>query len=214
MATSAPQSVQQMPHEGLEEFQHTPLAGKRSIRILKLFPRCEHAGLNWHGIDVDERTSCEQPCCSVFNNHTLPPRFELEEYSLDTDINYEAMSYCWGDPTMNHRVLCGSRLINVTRSCWDLLSRVQRKCTYRTSASACSVKPRHIWIDAICIDQTSKTERNHQVSMMADIYQGASCVLVWPGDIGSHGKDVKAHITGGGERCNIPWSILRYPDLC
>lgn len=38
-----------------------------------------------------------------------------------------------------------------------------------------------LWIDAICIDQNNVDERNHQVRMMSDIYQGATEVLVWLG---------------------------------
>jgi hypothetical protein len=36
-------------------------------------------------------------------------------------------------------------------------------------------------VDAICIDQESEHERNHQVSKMRTIYQGASQVRVWLG---------------------------------
>jgi hypothetical protein len=38
-----------------------------------------------------------------------------------------------------------------------------------------------LWIDAICIDRRNSSERTHQVSLMADIYGKASCVLVWLG---------------------------------
>ncbi|KAJ9604268.1 hypothetical protein H2200_011102 [Cladophialophora chaetospira] len=37
------------------------------------------------------------------------------------------------------------------------------------------------WIDAICIDQQSIRERNHQVQQMGQIYSGASEVIVWLG---------------------------------
>jgi hypothetical protein len=38
-----------------------------------------------------------------------------------------------------------------------------------------------IWIDAICIDQTNVSERNHQVSMMGQIYRNAREVYMWLG---------------------------------
>jgi hypothetical protein len=38
-----------------------------------------------------------------------------------------------------------------------------------------------LWIDAICIDQTSFAERNHQVSLINHIYSIAACVIVWLG---------------------------------
>ena len=41
-----------------------------------------------------------------------------------------------------------------------------------------------IWIDQLCIDQTSTQERNHQVQLMSNIYRQASDVLVWLGHDG------------------------------
>jgi hypothetical protein len=40
----------------------------------------------------------------------------------------------------------------------------------------------YIWVDQICIDQETVLERNHQVTMMAEIYHTASEVMVWLGD--------------------------------
>ncbi|KAK3387918.1 heterokaryon incompatibility protein-domain-containing protein [Podospora didyma] len=36
----------------------------------------------------------------------------------------------------------------------------------------------YFWIDAVCINQTGTTERNHQVAMMRDIYSSASQTIV------------------------------------
>ncbi|KAK0826789.1 hypothetical protein LTR73_006123 [Friedmanniomyces endolithicus] len=36
-----------------------------------------------------------------------------------------------------------------------------------------------LWIDAICIRQSSNEERNHQIKLMAKIYRKANVVLVW-----------------------------------
>jgi len=41
----------------------------------------------------------------------------------------------------------------------------------------------YLWIDQICIDQSSVRERNHQVGMMASIYSGCSGTIVWLGSI-------------------------------
>jgi hypothetical protein len=40
---------------------------------------------------------------------------------------------------------------------------------------------RLLWIDALCIDQTDLNERNHQVSIMSDIFSGAESVIAWLG---------------------------------
>jgi Heterokaryon incompatibility protein (HET) len=39
-----------------------------------------------------------------------------------------------------------------------------------------------LWIDAICINQSNISERNHQVGMMGGIYEQAECVLAWVGE--------------------------------
>jgi hypothetical protein len=40
---------------------------------------------------------------------------------------------------------------------------------------------RRIWIDALCIDQSSIDEKNRQVALMGKIYSAASSVLLWLG---------------------------------
>lgn len=40
----------------------------------------------------------------------------------------------------------------------------------------------YLWIDAICINQATTLEKNHQVSMMGMIYSQAECVIVWLGN--------------------------------
>jgi Heterokaryon incompatibility protein (HET) len=40
-------------------------------------------------------------------------------------------------------------------------------------------RQKYIWIDSVCINQKDGTEKNEQVSVMADIYQIATRVLVW-----------------------------------
>lgn len=39
----------------------------------------------------------------------------------------------------------------------------------------------YVWIDALCIDQGNIFERNHQVTMMKEIYQQAADVVIWLG---------------------------------
>ena len=50
-------------------------------------------------------------------------------------------------------------------------------------------------IDAICINQTSNDERNHQVAQTADIYARASEVLIWLGEGDRDTKEAMKYIT-------------------
>lgn len=43
-------------------------------------------------------------------------------------------------------------------------------------------KPRTLWIDAICIDQNSLSERSQQVAIMMKIYEKASRNLIYLGE--------------------------------
>ncbi|KAF8853878.1 HET-domain-containing protein, partial [Acephala macrosclerotiorum] len=48
---------------------------------------------------------------------------------------------------------------------------------------------RVLWIDAICINQESDVERNHQVAQMGRIYSTTETVVVW---LGSPTKESQA----------------------
>jgi hypothetical protein len=58
--------------------------------------------------------------------------------------------------------------LNVTPNCLSVLQTLRSR-----------FKPRKLWVDARCIDQTSTAEKNQQVPLMAEIYGRAKQVLVW-----------------------------------
>lgn len=104
-----------------------------------------------------------------------PIRCELRHHNLDDDVRYEALSYTWGSPEPGHTIFVnGSHTLDVTRNCLEALISLRQR-----------FKRRPLWIDAICIDQrandTSKRERDRQVSIMSDIYHKAKKVIVWLG---------------------------------
>jgi len=76
----------------------------------------------------------------------------------------------WGSPALSHRILLNGLGYNVPHNLHDFLM-VARERKYKE----------WIWIDQICIAQSDTTERNHQVSIMADIYCGAASGIVWLG---------------------------------
>lgn len=95
---------------------------------------------------------------------------ELNETSLDDCPKYNAISYTWGHPTPTVPIQCSGRTLLVTQSCAQALRRLMR-------ASFSQV----VWIDGVCINQTSISERNQQVKLMGEIYRRAKKVLVWLG---------------------------------
>ncbi|KAF1979891.1 hypothetical protein BU23DRAFT_383036, partial [Bimuria novae-zelandiae CBS 107.79] len=84
---------------------------------------------------------------------------------------YEALSYEWGLPASNDAFIeINGSLVQVRRNLRDALVHIRLEDTER-----------HIWIDALSINQRDVQERNSKVQMMKDIYQHAEKVVVWLG---------------------------------
>ncbi|KAH9214249.1 heterokaryon incompatibility, partial [Leptodontidium sp. 2 PMI_412] len=85
---------------------------------------------------------------------------------LADNSQYEALSYAWGDPVFSHKIEFPGGYLSITEHLYTALMKLRDE--YR---------PRRLWVDAICIDQTSDLEKGHQVALMADIYRGTERVL-------------------------------------
>ena len=99
-------------------------------------------------------------------------RITLQVAFLNSEPKYEALSYTWGASTEDRfvRVNCDGQL-GVTDNLFRALRGLRRRFRTRT-----------MWIDAICIDQSSFEEKNNQVQMMGRIYQQGCCTNVWLGE--------------------------------
>jgi hypothetical protein len=90
----------------------------------------------------------------------------LGTMSLDDNPEYEALSYVWGDPKITHLICVDGADYAVTTNLETALRYIRLKDC-----------PRKMWIDAICINQSDISERNHQVKKMRLIYRTVSTVL-------------------------------------
>jgi hypothetical protein len=95
----------------------------------------------------------------------------LAEVTLDDHPIYEALSYVWGDHNIQATLQIEGASLKVTTNL-ELALRYLRLPD----------KPRTIWIDAICIDQSNIEERNQQVGLMKGIYSSCAVDLVWIGE--------------------------------
>ncbi|KAI4160230.1 MAG: hypothetical protein LQ342_005942 [Letrouitia transgressa] len=95
----------------------------------------------------------------------------IRHVSLADDPEYEAVSYCWGDPTPAETIKCGSTTLGLNHSLSSALKRFRHKSAHRT-----------LWADAVCINQYDTSEKNQQVRLMRIIYRKARRILVWLGD--------------------------------
>jgi hypothetical protein len=80
-------------------------------------------------------------------------------FSIDSAPPYIAVSYTWGSCTDTQEIIIEGQPYPVRKNLWEFLDRIW----YGTSD--------WFWIDALCIDQTNLSERNHQVNLMSRIYQ-------------------------------------------
>lgn len=91
--------------------------------------------------------------------------------------SYDAISYTWadenGDSAKTEKIylLDQRATLAVTRNCITVLKQLRHQ-----------KKRRLVWIDAICINQQSRLDRTHQVSLMARIYISAREVFAYTGE--------------------------------
>jgi hypothetical protein len=96
---------------------------------------------------------------------------------------YETISYCWGSMRDESVMKLNDSLISVPSSSEAAVRRMRF-----------SDKPRVLWIDAICIDQSSQFEKARQVAFMSTIYNLGKQNLIYLGedDARSAGLAVKS----------------------
>ena len=97
---------------------------------------------------------------------------KLHNASLDEHPQYEAVSYCWGEPPKDKVIRLADRLVSLGDNLFSALRHLRRPD-----------KPRILWADALCIDQDDVEEKTQQVQIMGQIYTGCTQCLIWLGDI-------------------------------
>lgn len=95
---------------------------------------------------------------------------KISHASLNDQIEYEALSYCWGPPDIPKRLYIGNEALLIRSTLHAFLEVL---CQHKQSLP--------IWVDSVCINQCDVQERNWQVSMMGDIYRQAARVKSWIG---------------------------------
>jgi hypothetical protein len=116
-----------------------------------------------------------------------------------TDAQYTCLSYVWGDPDRGQWILVNGDRLWVRQNLWNFLASARKMPELRS---------RWIWVDAICIDQTNITEREHQVQQMGRIYSCAQEVISW---LGINWKIAAMLITYPG-RDNTLYQLHAYRD--
>ncbi|KAG4436129.1 hypothetical protein IFR05_008408 [Cadophora sp. M221] len=134
-------------------YTYNPLSRPESIRILVLQPSEDHTA---------------PLLCDLVHDDRHQILLDIEQKR-----GYEAVSYTWGDPIFSHEILCGEEnaRLAITPNVDSLLRHLRK-----------TSKPRRLWVDAICLNQTDHIEKRVQVGLMGEIYRQATKVHVWLGD--------------------------------
>jgi hypothetical protein len=137
-----------------------PLGSSSSIRLLRI--------LDSNPGDDNALISCKLRVASV-------------------DDPYIALSYMWGYTKATETIILNGLPLLIRKNLWDFLH--QRRKDQRQSGIRQVPNEHHrsgaatsyLWIDALCIEQDSTVEKNHQVAMMGQIYSNATSVIAWLG---------------------------------
>ena len=97
--------------------------------------------------------------------YSHPLKCDLIRTSLANPLNYEKLSYAWGDPDLVSQIRVNGQELRIHRSLDIALRHIRLKHS-----------PRLVWPDVICINQANISERSSQVAMMAQVYEGAGAV--------------------------------------
>lgn len=90
----------------------------------------------------------------------------------DDALDYEAVSYVWGDGKDRASVVVDDRLVDISASLDVLFRRLRRPD-----------RTRRVWVDQLCIDQTDVAEKTAQIKVMGDIYARCTNCLIWMGTV-------------------------------
>lgn len=125
------------------------------------------------------REVCADGPGSIRLVHLLPGaltdelRCTLVSADLSASPPYEALSYVWGKPVFDATIVCNEDVpFKITSSLYRALVRLRAVD-----------KPRVLWVDQICINQASNTDRAAQVTRMTRIYSQCQNAIVWLGDV-------------------------------
>ncbi|KAK7433354.1 hypothetical protein QQZ08_000294 [Neonectria magnoliae] len=104
-------------------------------------------------------------------------RCTMRHVSLPTNLQYEALSYCWGTMVRTVKITVNGDDLFITKNLYSALVRLRHKQRIKT-----------LWIDALCINQKNIPEKNIQVPLMRTIYQSCMRVVIWIGEENSYTK--------------------------
>lgn len=136
----------------VQQYPYQPLPTATSIRLIRVLPDRIDGSI----------------VCSI----------QTVDSGQQTEVQYQALSYLWGNPKPTRRVYIRDYNGDVLHehhlheNLWQFLDKWQQP---RTQPSGL------LWTDSLCLNQADSDERGQQVRRMGEIYSGAKEVIVWLG---------------------------------
>jgi hypothetical protein len=136
-----------------------------TMRLYKQLPlSAEHPSFRLLEIDLGEDRAGDHEAV----------RASVDTYDLRNQVDYDALSYCWGRHDTTLHISLNDEEFPVTENLLAALQQLRRD-QEKVGAS------RKLWVDTVCINQSDNAEKSHQVILMRDIYANARSVIVWIG---------------------------------
>lgn len=130
---------------------------------------------------------------------TAPIECRLEEVFLKNATPYTALSYVWGSPEPVNTAFVNDKAIPVAANLYSALLHVRQESSEVT-----------LWVDALCIFQDDKLEKNQQVQVMGDIFRLATSTFIWLGEASENDQVVIDYLC---KQHNTEYSDLKLEDL-
>ncbi|TKX24571.1 hypothetical protein C1H76_3180 [Elsinoe australis] len=106
-------------------------------------------------------------------SHDFNADIQCDLLHVDLDEDYppfQALSYVWGQSTDTRPVRVGGKTFNATLNLESALRHLRLPGTAR-----------HLWVDAICIDQQNNAEKSNHISYMSKVYTHCKSDILWLG---------------------------------
>lgn len=118
----------------------------------------------------------------VQNECHQPPQLLLKSFARDACPNYIALSYTWGDSEANtRRIRVNDAFLTITENLMDFVNVLRETDRPLKPQRARCRGMEWFWADQISMNQADVSERNHQVTLMGDVYSNATVMFAWLG---------------------------------
>ncbi|KAJ9609806.1 hypothetical protein H2200_006134 [Cladophialophora chaetospira] len=132
-------------------------------------------------------------------------RCSLEVCALEARPFYVALSYEWGDPSLEVDIELDGKIHRIRHNLFLLLQQLLLK-----EKSLIENGQLRLWVDALCINQANLEEKGHQIARMESIFRQADSVIAWLGWVSEWSLQAFKHISSLPERLYYPQNELNY----